>query len=237
MSASTWRMMIFLTVSLVPTVFPAAAIEPLSERTPTVWLGPEHLDPQESGIGRRIEDLPFRQVFGGWATLHAEGGRLGTVVVVRDPVCPVSKRYGPRVNELARHYRGQGFEFVVIYLNDLLGPVVLANDARALAAPAAYAGEGSFKIAEALGVESTGDVFVLDSRHRLRFRGAVDDQYGLGYTKDAPTRHYLRNALDALVEGIEVEVPATTAPGCWIDADPAKDRGLQPMLSPGEFIS
>lgn len=215
----------------------AIAVEPLSERAPTVWLGPELLDPQEARIGNLIEDLRFRRIFGGWATLHAESGRVGTVVVVRDPECPVSRRYGPRVNELARTYGRYGIQFVVIYLNDLVGQVALVKDAQALAAPASYAGEGSFRIAEALGVESTGDVFVLDENFRLRFRGAVDDQFGLGYTKDAPTRHYLRNALDALIEGRTIAIPATSAPGCWIDADPSKDRGLRPMLRPGEVIS
>lgn len=215
----------------------AIAVEPLDERTPTVWLGPETLDPRDAGIGRAIDDLGFRRITGGWTTLHAVGGQRGTVIVVRDPVCPVSRRYGPRIDELARDYARHGFRFVVIYLNDRIGTSALAEDSRALGAPAAYAGEGSFRIAEALGVESTGDVFVLDRRHRLRFRGAVDDQYGLGYTKDAPTRHYLRNALDALIDGRPIEPPATTAPGCWIDADPAKDRGLRPMLRPGEIVS
>ena len=81
-----------------------------------------------------------------------------------------------------------------------------------------------------------GEVFVLDTGHRLRFRGAVDDQYGLGYTKDVATRHYLRHALDALIEGEPVQTPATSAPGCVIDADPEKDRLFQPVAD-GQMIS
>jgi hypothetical protein len=231
------RSVVILWSCLLLSLAPAVALEPLADRTPTVWLGPEPLDPEQSRIGTPIEDFRFRRILGGWTTLHAEGGKLGTVVVVRDPECPVSRRYGPRIKALARTYGRRGIRFVVIYLNDLIGPMALAKDARALAAPASYAGEGSFKIAAALGVASTGDVFLLDGDYRLRYRGAIDDQYGLGYTKDAPTRYYLRNALDALIEGRTIAVPATTAPGCWIDADPSKDPGLRPVLRPGEIVS
>ena len=70
----------------------------------------------------------------------------------------------------------------------------------------------------------------------MRYRGAVDDQYGLGYTRDFPSRHYLRDALDALRNGDEIETPATAAPGCYIDADPAKDR-LFLDLPGGQIIS
>ena len=45
-----------------------------------------------------------------------------------------------------------------------------------------------------------GDVFVLDAQQRLRFRGAVDNQYGIGYTRQFASQQLLRNALDALHE-------------------------------------
>lgn len=91
-------------------------------------------------------------------------------------------------------------------------------------------------MADELGVKSAGDVFVLDNEHRVRYRGAVDNQYGLGYTRDVPTRHYLRNALDALKEGRKIVTPATAAPGCYIDADPAKDQLIWPLPA-GQMLS
>ncbi len=136
-----------------------------------------------------------------------------------------------------------------LYLSDSNNPVGMlgiallllsvpagAEDARRLAIPGVYVDRGSFALAEALGVKSTGDVFVLDSEYRLRYRGAVDDQFGLGYTRDFPSRHFLRNALDALRDGDEIETPATAAPGCYIDADPAKDRLFQ-NLPGGQMVS
>ena len=201
-----------------------AALEPIENRDPTFWLGPEVLDPGKARIGQKIKDVPFEHLYGGKGAFYEETGKVGTVVVVRDPECPVSQRYGPRVAKLARSYTEKGFSFIYIYLNNTLSAKTLLADASRLYTPGVAVGEGSFNMAEQLGVTSTGDVFLLDKGNTLVYRGAVDDQYGFGYTREAPTANYLRNAMDSLLEEKQVEVPATSAPGCIIDADPQKDH-------------
>jgi hypothetical protein len=217
----------------IPSIADHEAVE---GREATVYLGPEELAPEEAAIGKRIPDVTLGLIGGGESGLYAGAGSRGTVVVVRDPECPVSRRYGPRIAKLARRFGSAGFGFVFIYLNEELDAARLREDAQALGVSGTFAARGSFALADALGVKSTGEVFVLDAGHRLRFRGAVDDQYGLGYTKDVATRHYLRHALEALLEGEPVQTPATSAPGCVIDADPEKDRLFQPAVD-GQMIS
>jgi hypothetical protein len=220
-------------------VFATSAPAPIkapTDRTPAVWLAPAMLEPADVGIGGRIHDLQLQGIGGESLHLADTGGRRGTVVVVRDPECPVSRRYGPRITAMARQFGDGGFGFVFIYPNAELDRGQRLEDARRLGIPGTYVERGSFALAEALDVKSTGEVFVLDADRRLRYRGAVDDQYGLGYTRDAPTRHYLRNALDAVRGGDEVTIPATSAPGCFIDADPSKD-GLLPPLPGGQMLS
>ncbi|MDJ0738436.1 MAG: hypothetical protein QNJ91_01890 [Gammaproteobacteria bacterium] len=211
------------------------AISPPSGRAPTVHLGPRLLDPAEHQIGKQIPDTPFTGVDGRAHRLFDDAGRRGTVVIVRDPACPVSQRYGPRIKQLAERY-GDDFSFVYIYPSTDLTAEERADDARAIGLPGQFAVRGSFVLAEVLGVASTGDVFVLDDARRLRYRGAVDDQFGVGYTRDFPTAHYLRNALDDVRSGRPVDTPATSAPGCYIDADPLKDR-LIPSVPGGHLLS
>ena len=211
-------------------------ISPPANRVPAVWLSPRILDSAEAGIGKLVPDLELQSIEGQSHRLYGPAGRRGTVIVVRDPGCPVSRRYGPRISKMARLFGADGYGFVFIYPNEELQNKQRTEDAKHLDAPGLYVDRGSFALADALGVKSTGDVFVLDAEHRLRYRGAVDDQYGLGYTRDFPTQHYLRNALESLRQGREVETPATAAPGCYIDADPAKDR-LLPQLPGGQMFS
>lgn len=201
----------------------AQALEPYKKSQATNWLGVEVVEPQLAGIGAAIADIPFFELRGHSSSLHKIAGPKGTVLVVRDPECPVSRRYGPRISAMANSYSDKGFSFAFIYLNEHLDADRLQKDARDLQVSGIKIGKGSFAIAQALGVRSTGDVFVLDSKQRLIYRGAIDDQYGFGYTQDAPTHNFLRNALEAELKGGSVVTPATLAPGCVIDADPEKD--------------
>lgn len=202
----------------------SGALEPIDSREPTIWLGPRTVDTQQSGIGETISNISFSQLHGGEGSLYKAAGTRGTVIFVRDPECPVSQRYGPRSAALARWYKGKGLHFMFIYLNNDLGAEALLQDAQALHTDGVLVGQGSFQLADQLQVVSTGDAFLLDADNKLVYRGAIDDQYGFGYTRDTPTHNYLRNAMDSLLQGASIEVPATTAPGCVIDADPAKDK-------------
>ena len=226
---------LLLGLSTAPLAEPGS-ITPPEDRVPAVWLGPQVLDAKEAGVGRQVPDMPVHGIDGRDHSLHQANGERGTVVVVRDPECPVSRSYGPRIAQLARQYTQEGFGFLFIYPSETLSGDQRSKDRTTLGAQGIFVDRGSFAVADALGVKSTGDVFVLDADYRIRYRGAVDDQYGLGYTRDIATRHYLRNALDDLRDGREVGTPATAAPGCYIDADPAKDRLIE-MLPAGQMLS
>ncbi|MCG9895848.1 MAG: hypothetical protein MH204_10285, partial [Fimbriimonadaceae bacterium] len=70
---------------------------------------------------------------------------------------------------------------------------------------------------KALGAKTTTETFVLDRAGRLVYRGAVDDQYSIGAALPKPQNRYLVDALDAVLAGREVKVPATSAPGCLLN--------------------
>src|SRR5260221_388230 len=59
-----------------------------------------------------------------------------------------------------------------------------------------------------------GPVFVLDRARTMVYRGAIDDQYGLGYALSEPRQHYLIKALEAVLRDDRPDIQATTAPGC-----------------------
>jgi len=218
---------VLLFTSAAPLLAVADHITPPDGRIPTDWLGPQPTNAFLAGVGDVVTDIALGTLYGASTSLHAEQGAQGTVVVVRDTECPVSQAYGARTADMAREYKDKGYNFIILYLNEMLGRTALASDASGFAGPATFIRKGGFDLAEKLRVASTGDVFVIDSSQRLRFRGAIDDQFGIGYTKPIASRHFLRNALDELISGKPVSVPSTTAPGCYIDADPTKEHGLQ----------
>jgi peroxiredoxin len=174
-----------------------------------------------------LEDLDGKKV-------ALSGLREAKVVVLAwtAPGCPIAKVYGPRQASLAGAYRPKGVRFLGVDSN-------ASEDVAALRAQVAASGIGypvlldrDGALAQRVGVTSTTAVVVLDANRRVRYRGAVDDQYGIGGRKTEPTASWLRDAIDAVLENRAVAVSKTDAPGCAITfaakvpapADAAPDR-------------
>jgi hypothetical protein len=47
-----------------------------------------------------------------------------------------------------------------------------------------------------------------------RYHGRIDDQYGIGFQREKPTKRELKDALDALLDNKTITTPTTEAPGC-----------------------
>ncbi len=78
--------------------------------------------------------------------------------------------------------------------------------------------------------ERTCETILLDGFGRIRYRGAIDDQYAQGKSKDKPDHNYLKDALDAVMAGRPIKVTATRVAGCLLDrVDP---RPVEPVKAP-----
>ena len=78
--------------------------------------------------------------------------------------------------------------------------------------PHPYLHDETQEVARAFGAAKTPDVFVFDADLKLRYRGAPDADY------DDPDQgaDWAREAIDAVLDGREVERPETDPVGCGI---------------------
>ena len=170
------------------------------------------------GVGRPVADLPLTDAATGRAaSLHDLRGPRATVLVFSGVDCPVGNLYMARLAELAVAYRDRGVAFLAINANARESAGQAAEHARTHGVPFPVLKDPGNVAADALLAERTCEALVLDGAGRLRYRGAIDDQYGRGTRKGEPTRNYLIDALDALLAGREVAVAATPVVGCPID--------------------
>ena len=154
-------------------------------------------------------------------------GERGLVVVIRDVYCPVSRRYGARLGRIEDEYRAKGFGFLYVNVNAADTPEVVRDEIGAYGFEAPYVLDPDAPIAHALEANTSTEVFVLDAARTLRYRGAVDDQYGIGFTKVAPTKNYMLDALEAVEAGTEIEVKGTIAPGCYLSLEKGGELAAQ----------
>jgi peroxiredoxin len=150
-------------------------------------------------------------------TEHGTDGSI-TAVVFTCNHCPYALAWHDRLLAVAREYAERGVRVLLVNPNDAERYPRDSLDAmrERVAAegpwPAPYLRDETQEVARAYDAKTTPDVFVLDSERRLRYRGAPDADYG-DESEDAA---WLRQALDAVLEGGEPN-PAETKPvGCRV---------------------
>ncbi|HVS38547.1 MAG TPA: redoxin domain-containing protein [Gemmataceae bacterium] len=177
-------------------------------------------------IGRKIDDVIIHDLFGKPHTLSEWADSKFLVVAFLGTDCPLSKLYGPRLDELAREFGSRGVAFVGVNPNaqDSLADLAAFVRLHKIAFPLFKDINGA--AAERMGAVRTPEVFVLDADRVVRYWGRVDDQYGVGARRPTPIRRHLAEALVELLDDKLVSLPAVPSVGCRIGRlPPQKSSG------------
>jgi peroxiredoxin len=189
--------------------------------------------PPARGLMQRLSNFTLKDVTSNRTLmLYGYQGRKAIVLVFLGTDCPVGNLYIPRLNELEREYRDKGVVFLGINSNAHETEQDVARFAaeRKIAFPVLK--DPGNLVADSALVERTCETIVLDGFARIRYRGAIDDQYVEGKAKDAPDHAYLRDALTSLLANKPVKEPATRVAGCLIDRVEVKPvaQGKSPRI-------
>jgi thiol-disulfide isomerase/thioredoxin len=191
--------------------------------------GPKPQPAAHAGVGLLAPDLSAKALDGSPFKLSAAmKDRKAAVVVVTSSTCPLSKKYLPSVAALEKEYAAKGVAFVLVCAVKTDKPDDMTKLAAAAGVKAPILHDADGTLCKQLGATTTTDVFVLDAARTVKYHGAIDDQYGLGYSTDAPKTTYAKNAIDAVLAGTEPKVAATTAPGCALDLADVKVAAAKP---------
>lgn len=184
---------------------------------------PRPLRAAEAGIGRLIPDVSCTDSQGRTAKLSelTTSARF-TVLAFTNGTCPLCRKYAPVLARLEREYTPRGIAFLFVNPTQKEKPADTPFAGR-------YILDTDGRLSAALAATSTTEVFVLDARRTLRYRGAIDDQYGLGYALEEPRQRYLIASLEALLADRSPSVAATTAPGCTLDTASTADLPSVPL--------
>ena len=107
------------------------------------------------------------------------------VIVFVGTSCPVGDLYMPRLIELASLYESRAVDFLAINSNDSESIEEVAEHARRSRVTFPVLKDTENRVADRLLAERTCEALVIDAAGRLRYRGAIDDQYGLGSRRDS----------------------------------------------------
>ncbi len=205
---------------MFPAVVACGAIAALSA-TPATYAGPADSKselPVNRGVMQRVADFTLKDVATDRpVSLYSFVGKKAIVLVFLGTDCPVGNLYVPRLIELNQEYKKKGAVFLAINSNAHETQEQVAKFVRETGIDFPVLKDVQNKVSDTVLAERTCETLVLDGFGRIRYRGAIDDQYTQGKAKDKPAHTYVKDALDALVANGNIKVPATRVAGCLLD--------------------
>ncbi|MBX7075085.1 MAG: thioredoxin family protein [Pirellulales bacterium] len=185
-----------------------------------------------SGVGIEIRSFALKDHRGRKVSLakHTEG--KVTVVAFIGTECPLVQLYGMRLTDLAKEYESKDVAFLAIDSNHQDTKPELVRFVSSMGITFPVLRDVKNMVADHFGATRTPEVFVLDRQHVVRYRGRIDDQYGIhqgvSFKRPKPERRDLAMAIDEVLADKPVTVPKTDFMGCLIGRapEPKPDAGV-----------
>lgn len=133
--------------------------------------------------------------------------------------CPISNAYAPEIGRIVADHRDAPVRFFLVHVD----PDVTSESARQHAAdyalPHPVLRDPQQRLANALEIRTTPEVAVVTADGDIAYRGRIDNWWGdLGRKRPRATKHELRDAVRAVIDGDAVVVRRTEAIGCSLPA-------------------
>src|SRR5438045_4074790 len=187
-----------------------------------------------------LRGLRMLDVDGAVQTIGADQAKA-TVVVFVGADCPISNRYVPYLNDLAKLQRPLGVDVFAVISDPALTrkAAIEHRDLFKITCPLVF--DASGELARLLAPTHTPEAFILGPDRTVRYRGRIDDAFAdLGKPAQVTKSHDLEDALRAVLAGQIVPTPRTQPVGCLFEAweqkssatmKPTYARHIAPILA------
>lgn len=162
------------------------------------------------------ENLPAFSLLGVDGKMHNQfdyADRYALLILFTSNSCPMADAYRSRIVSLIKRYEEDHLGIISINPVD---PETNVRDMfiEHLHLPHLYLADTDQQVAKRFGATVTPEAFLFNSKRELIYHGAIDDCWE---NIDMVTRVYLEDAIEAALDGIEVDYPETEPIGCKIN--------------------
>ncbi|MFO0890234.1 MAG: thioredoxin family protein [Isosphaeraceae bacterium] len=129
--------------------------------------------------------------------------------------CPAVQAADDRIIDFASDYKDKPVKLVAVSVNDVDQDRLpgIKEHMKEKKINYVYGYDESQAIGRAYGATNTPHFFVLDKERKIRYIGSMDDNV---MNEAKATKHYLRDAVDALLAGKTPPVEETRPQGCGV---------------------
>lgn len=166
----------------------------------------------------RVDNFALLDQNGASHELYYYRDAQAIVLMIQGNGCPIVRNAWPTVTEIRADYEEQGVKFLMLNANSQDTRSSIAEEAATFSMDIPILDDSTQLVAESLGVVRTGEVFVINPESwELVYRGPIDDRLSYERQKTAASKHYLRNTLDAVIAGDEIEFEKRGGVGCLVN--------------------
>ncbi len=179
------------------------------------------INAQSYEIGDKAADFKLKNVDGKYISLSDYEDAKGFIVIFTCNHCPYSVAYEDRIIELDKKYKAKGFPVIAInpndpdiFKSDSFDNMIKRSNKKGFTFP--YVIDETQEVYKKYGATKTPHVFILSTKygyHTVEYIGAIDNNYKEG---SLATKHYIADAVDALLQNKKPAVTTTKAIGCSI---------------------
>jgi thiol-disulfide isomerase/thioredoxin/mono/diheme cytochrome c family protein len=211
-----------LVVAVAASAFGAGLMQPTrptkpGDSAPSPIAPPSPRDARDLGIGRYVADARGADLSGKAVSWRTGRGEKLTVIALTSVTCPLCKKFAPSLARIEAAYASKGVKYVYVNVSGEDSIDDMRGQVKDQGFKGLYLNDKDQSIVATLHAKTTTEVFVVDAGNTLIYRGAVSDQYGVGFAHNAPRQRFLEAALDAALAGKSPEISATSSPGCAIE--------------------
>lgn len=164
------------------------------------------------------EPWTFRDIDDKQSMPFEEKSTRAIVVVFVTTDCPISNYYQPTLRRLEKQFRERGIAFFLCHSNATVDLSAIKTHRREFRIQIPVVVDTDQKIARRLGGRVTPEAFLIDRTGKSLYRGRIDDLYAdFGKRRRVASKHDLRDAIDAYLNGRKISPAKTKAVGCYID--------------------
>ncbi len=169
-------------------------------------------------MGDRCPDFNLKSVDNKYYSPASFRDKKIIVVIFSCNHCPYVQAYEDRIKEIQTDYASRGVKILAVNSNDETryeddSFEGMIERARTKVFNFPYLRDEEQTAAKSFGATHTPEVFVFDEKRLLVYHGKIDDNWR---EEQKVKSRYLREAIDEILEGMEVSVPETFSIGCTI---------------------
>ena len=177
---------------------------------------------------RILTALNVTDVTGKQHQAFADMQTKAVVVLFVSTDCPVANAFQPYLQKFERAYATKGVRCFMVYCSPGLKREQIAEHTRDFRIRMPAVLDAKQQLARITEAKVTPEAVVIDRSGKVRYRGLINDLYaGYGKKRPQPTKHFLRDACDAVIAGKKVSEPVTKPVGCFIHFETTETKSTK----------